>query len=52
MLHLKQLSCHNLYLPVLLILTFIMGPLWKMLIPHENGHFCPEVDRNEQLLTY
>ena len=52
MLHLNQLSCHSLYLSVLLLFMDDIRHLQNMLIPHDSGHFCPEMDGNEQPLTY
>ena len=44
---LSQLSCHSLYLPDSLLFMFNICHLYKMLIPHDSGHFCPEMDGNE-----
>lgn len=52
MLHTNQLPCHSSYLIVILIIKILMRHFYKMLIPHDIGHFCPEMDKSEQLLSY
>jgi len=46
MLPIVQLPCHKTYLSVFMIFTSFLGHLHIMLIPHDYGHFCPEMDRN------
>jgi hypothetical protein len=48
----KQLPCHKLYVSVFLCFTSILTHSLRMLIPHDNGRFCTEMDKSEQLLTY